>query len=93
MIRSFRDKGTEALFNGQRPKSFPSDLFSVARRKLAMLNAAPSLRSLMVPPGNKLHALLKDRAGQHAIWINDQYRLCFRWTDAGPVDVEIVDYH
>lgn len=84
---------TEAVFNGQRPKGFPSDLLGVARRRLLMLHAAPSLDSLRVPPGNRLHPLTGDRAGQHAIRINDQFRLCFRWTDAGPQDVEITDYH
>lgn len=93
MIVSFKGKTTEAVFHGKRPKGFPSDIFSVARRKLAMVDAAPTLDSLKVPPGNKLHALERDRAGQHAIWINAQFRVCFTWTEAGPADVEIVDYH
>lgn len=76
-----------------RPKGFPADIFTIARRKLAMLNAAPSLDSLRVPPGNRLHALSGDRAGQHAIRVNDQYRVCFRWLDPGPTEVEVVDYH
>ena len=93
MIVSFGDRLTEAIFNGSRPKGFPADIFPAARRKLGMLDAAPTLRSLMVPPGNKLHALKGDRAGQHAVRINDQFRICFVWTDNGPTNVEIVDYH
>jgi proteic killer suppression protein len=93
VIRSFRDRVTEAVFYGQYPKGFPADIFSVSRRKLGMLDAAPSLGALRIPPANRLEALKKDRMGQHAIRINDQWRICFRWTHAGPEDVEIVDYH
>jgi proteic killer suppression protein len=93
MIRSYRDKTTEAVAAGKVPKGFPADLISVARRKLVMLDNAAELDDLRSPPGNRLHPLLKDRAGQHAIWINAQFRLCFTWTDAGPEDVEITDYH
>lgn len=93
MIKSFRDKQTEAVFRGESPKGFPASLLKVARRKLRMMHAAVVLTDLKVPPNNKLHALTKDRAGQHAIWINDQFRVCFRWTDEGPANVEIVDYH
>jgi proteic killer suppression protein len=93
LILSFKDRTTEAVFRGQCPKGFPADIFSVARRKLGMLNAAPSLGALRVPPANRLEALKKDRAGLHSIRINDQWRVCFRWTDVGPQDVEIVDYH
>ena len=93
MILSFRNKMTEAVFRGRGPKGFPSDLLVAARRRLLILHAAPSLDSLRAPPGNRLHALTKDRAGQHAIRINDQFRICFRWTGAGPAEVEIVDYH
>jgi len=93
VIRSFRDRVTEAVFAGQCPKGFPADIFSVARRKLGMLNAAPSLNALRIPPANRLEALKKDRKGQHSIRINDQWRICFRWTNSGPQDVEIVDYH
>jgi proteic killer suppression protein len=75
------------------PKGFPADIFPVARRKLGMLNAAPSLDGLRIPPANRLEALKGDRKGQHSIRINDQWRICFRWTSAGPEDVEIVDYH
>lgn len=93
MIRSYRDKTTEAVAAGKAPKGFPADLVKAARRKLVMLDNAVELEDLRSPPGNRLHPLLRDRAGQHAIWINDQFRLCFRWTDAGPEDVEITDYH
>jgi proteic killer suppression protein len=93
VIRSFKDSMTEAVFNGQCPKGFPTDLFVVARRKLGMLDAAVSLNSLRVPPANRLEPLRGDRKGQHSIRINDQWRICFRWTSAGPEAVEIVDYH
>ena len=93
MIRSFRDELTELVFQGKCPKGFPASVFRVARRKLAYLDAANILDDLASPPGNKLHPLVADRAGQHAIWINDKYRVCFTWTSAGPENVEIVDYH
>ena len=93
MIRSFRDKRTEAVFNGEAPKGFPADLLSVARRKLRYLHAAEGLTDLRAPPGNSLEALAGDRKGQHSIRINDQFRLCFVWTVEGPAEVEIVDYH
>ena len=93
MIRSFRDRMTEAVFQGQCPKGFPTDIFPVARRKLGMLDAALTLDALRVPPANRLEALKKDRKGQHSIRINDQWRVCFRWTNLGPEAVEIVDYH
>jgi proteic killer suppression protein len=93
VIRSFRDRRTEAVFQGQCPKGFPTDIFPVARRKLGMLDAALTLDALRVPPANRLEALKKDRKGQHSIRINDQWRVCFRWTNLGPEAVEIVDYH
>lgn len=93
MILIFRSAATEAVFNGVCPRGFPATLMSAARRKLRLLHAAVELDDLKAPPGNKLHALDRDRAGEHAIWINAQYRLCFRWTSLGPEDVEIVDYH
>lgn len=92
MIVSFRDRGTEALARGQSTGRF-TGIASVARRKLRQLEIAGRLDDLRVPPGNRLERLKGDRAGQHSIRINDQYRLCFRWTPAGPADVEIVDYH
>ena len=93
MIRSFRDKTTEAVFRGERPKGFPADLVNVARRKLRYLNAAADLGDLRSPPGNRLEALAGDRKGQYSIRINDQFRVCFVWTAEGPAEVEIVDYH
>ena len=93
MIRSFADERTQAVFEGRQPRGLPTDILRVARRKLEYLHAATSLDALRAPPGNRLHPLLRERAGQHAIWINDQFRLCFRWTEAGPEEVEITDYH
>ncbi len=92
-IQSFYDRTTEAVFDGKCPKGFPADLFKVTRRKLGYLDAAGALDDLKVPPSNKLHPLDKERAGQHAIWVNDQFRLCFVWTSAGPDRVEFTDYH
>lgn len=93
MIRSFKDALTEAAFNGDVEKGFPADLIKVARRKLAMINAAARLEDLRVPPANRLEALKGDRAGQHSIRVNDQFRICFRWTNNGAEDVEFTDYH
>ena len=93
MIRGFRDAAMEAVFNGECPKGFPAAILKVARRKLRMVDAATKLSDLQAPPGNKLHELDRDRKGQHAIWINDKYRVCFVWSDDGPKDVEITDYH
>jgi proteic killer suppression protein len=84
---------TEAIFNGLCPKGFPAGIFAVARRKLRAVDVAGRLGDLRVPPGNNLEALKGDREGQHSIRINDQWRICFRWTPQGPTDVEIVDYH
>lgn len=92
VIVSFRDDATERLAQGWRVKQF-AGIESVARRKLRQLQIAGRLNDLRVPPGNRLEALKGDRAGQHSIRINDQYRLCFRWTAAGAEDVEMVDYH
>jgi proteic killer suppression protein len=92
MIISFRDTDTEVLAGGRRVKRFAA-FESVARRKLRQLQIAGRLDDLRVPPGNRLEALKGNRAGQHSIRINDQYRICFVWTAAGPEDVEIVDYH
>jgi toxin HigB-1 len=93
VIRNFRDKPTEAVFNGESPKCFPADLVKVARRKLRCLNAAGDLGDLRSPPGNRLEALAGDRKGQHSIRINDQFRVRFVWTAEGPADVEIVDHY
>jgi toxin HigB-1 len=93
LIRTFKNKVTEAVFNGRCPKGFPVQIFEVARRKLEAVNAAGRLSDLRVPPANRLEALKKDRLGQHSIRINEQWRVCFRWTSDGSVDVEIVGYH
>ena len=93
MIRSFKDKKTEAVFNGESPRGFPSNLVKVARRKLAMVNAVRELEDLKSPPANKLHRLTGDRAGQRAIWVNIQFRVCFVWHDGDAYDVEVTDYH
>ena len=93
MIKSFKNAATQAVFNGESPKGFRSDLLKAARRKLRYLNAAANLSDLRAPPGNRLEALKADRAGQHSIRINDQFRICFVWTPEGPVAVEITDYH
>jgi proteic killer suppression protein len=92
MIRSFADPDTETLAQGRRVARFVS-IEAAARRKLRQLEIAATLDDLSIPPGNRLEALLGDRRGQHSIRVNDQYRVCFRWTAAGPEDVEIVDYH
>ena len=92
MIVSFNDADTEALAGGRRVSRFVN-IEAVARRKLRQLQIAGRLDDLRVPPGNRLEPLGGDRAGQHSIRVNDQYRVCFRWTAAGAEDVEIVDYH
>jgi proteic killer suppression protein len=93
MIRNFKSKVTEAVFNGQCPKGFPVQIFKVARRKLEALEAAERLDDLRIHPANRLEPLRGDREGQRAIRVNDQWRICFRWTKEGPTEVEIVDYH
>lgn len=92
MIVSFRCAETVALSEGERVRRFAS-IAAVAKRKLRQLQVAGRLSDLRVPPGNRLEALKGDRAGQHSSRINDQWRICFRWTAAGAEDVEIVDYH
>jgi proteic killer suppression protein len=93
MIRSFRDRDSEKLFNRKRSRAVPGSLRRSALRKLLMLDAAENLEDLRVPPGNRLEKLKGDRSGQHSIRINDQYRICFVWGRGGADDVEIVDYH
>jgi proteic killer suppression protein len=93
VIRSFGDRETERLWHRDRVRSLDPRLLRTALRKLAILDAAVDLDDLRVPPGNRLEALRGDRKGQHSIRINDQWRVCFTWTDTGPEDVEIVDYH
>lgn len=92
MIRSFRCVETEALRKGFRVKRFVN-IETVARHKLRQLEIASRLEDLRVPPGNRLEALKGRRSGQYSIRVNDQWRVCFRWSDAGADDVEIVDYH
>lgn len=92
MIVSFKCRETLAMFHGNRVARW-RNIEGPAMRKLAMLNRAMSLTDLRIPPNNKLEALKKDRKGQHSIRVNDQWRVCFVWTQAGPADVEIVDYN
>ena len=92
MIESFGDKETEKLWLGQRTR-FPADLLHRAISKLNLLDAATNLDILRIPPSNRLEALKGSRAGQHSIRINDQWRLCFRWSEGNAFDVEITDYH
>lgn len=92
MIRSFRCRDTEALFNDRSARRF-RNIERVARRKLLYLHRATRLQDLRVPPGNRLEALKGDRKGQHSVRINDQWRICFRWKNGDALDVEIVDYH
>lgn len=93
MIRSFRDRDTERLAERERVKKWSPELQKVALRKLRMLDAATEVADLRIPPGNRLERLKGDRAGQHSIRINDQWRICFRWSNGDAYDVEIVDYH
>jgi proteic killer suppression protein len=94
VIRSFKGKFAELILQGRTvPKGFPANLAKAARRKLIMVDSAGFLEALNSPPGNRLEALKGDLAGKHSIRINDQWRVVFLWTDAGPEDVEIVDYH
>lgn len=94
MIKSFADSETRYFWEiGTSKRKPPANLRSVAKRKLQMIDAATKLDDLKIPPGNRLHALSKDREGQHAIWINDQFRICFLWRDGNAHDVEITDYH
>ena len=97
MIRSFKGKGTEDIFNGVKSRiarrTCPQSIWKIAARKLEQLDSVVVLEELRIPPGNRLEALERDRQGQHSIRINGQYRICFVWTESGPDEVEIVDYH
>lgn len=93
MILSYRNKSTALVAQGKVPKGFPANLLASSLRKLNILNAAEVLEDLRSPPGNHLEALKGGRKGQYSIRINQQYRICFIWTYAGPQNVEIVDYH
>jgi len=97
MIVAWQDQGTEDIFNGHNSKAArktcPQVLWKIATRKLDQLDSVIALDELCIPPGNQLEALSGNRKGEHSIRINDQYRICFRWTETGPDQVEIVDYH
>ncbi len=93
VIRTFADRHTQILYATGRSKRFPPDIARRARRKLEYIDLATGLDDLRVPPGNRLHELRGDRAGQHAISVNDQWRICFRYVDGDACDVEITDYH
>jgi proteic killer suppression protein len=93
MIKTFADKRTQELYSKGHSKKFPPDIASRAARKLEYIDLAAELDDLKVPPGNRLHALLGDRKGQYAIAINDQWRICFRYSEGDAYDVEVCDYH
>jgi toxin HigB-1 len=93
VIRNFKDKETQKIFERKRSRKLPSDIQQVALRKLRMLNRATTLQDLRVPPANRLERLVGDREGQYSIRVNDQWRICFEWEDGDALDVEIVDYH
>ena len=94
MIQSWRTEAAKAVFEGRDPgKGFPADLIKATRRRLAQLDAAASVDDLRVPPSNKLHTLDDDRKGQWTIRVNDQFRICFKWGEKGPEDVEFTDCH
>ncbi|WP_119942901.1 type II toxin-antitoxin system RelE/ParE family toxin [Neorhizobium sp. NCHU2750] len=93
MIQGFTDRETEKIWSGIRSRKLPADMQAVALRKLRLLHQSRSLSDLRIPPGNRLEALKGDLAGRFSIRINDQWRICFIWTEGGPTNVEIVDYH
>ena len=97
MIQSFKNIATEDIFNGKSTKVAlkicPKNIWKVAARKLDQLDSVISIKELRIPPGNRLESLSGNREGQYSIRINDQYRICFKWSEKGPMDVEITDYH
>jgi proteic killer suppression protein len=93
VIKTFADRHTEELYATGKSRRLPADVIKRARRKLEYIDLAARLDDLKVPPGNRLHALERERAGQHAISVNDQWRICFRFADGDAYDVEITDYH
>jgi proteic killer suppression protein len=93
VIKSFKDAETEKIYHRERSRELPSDIQQVALRKLRMINNAINLNDLRVPPANRLEKLSGDRAGQHSIRINDQWRICFEWRGSNALNVEITDYH
>jgi len=93
LIRTFKSRDTERLFERFCPRRFPADIHRAAFRKLRMLNRAQALQDLTVPPSNRLEALKGDRKGQYSVRVNDQWRICFRWERGDVYEVELVDYH
>jgi proteic killer suppression protein len=97
MIQSFKNKATEDIFNGLSSKIVrkicPKNLWKIAARKLDQVDSVLSLDELRIPPGNRLEALTRNRLGQYSVRINDQYRICFKWSETGPIEFEITDYH
>ena len=93
MIQSFADETAERVWNREKAPRLGADIQRAAHKKLRQLNAADNINDLRIPPENRLEKLVGNRAGQHSIRINDQYRICFVWTKQGPADVEIADYH
>lgn len=93
MIVSFRDREAERIWSGERSRRLPPWIHEATVRRMRWLHRAATLADLAAPPGNRLEALKGDRLGQYSVRINDQWRICFKWTDGGPADVEIVDYH
>jgi proteic killer suppression protein len=93
VIRNFKDKETQKIFERQRSRKLPSEIQQVALRKLRMLNRAQTLQDLRIPPANRLERLSGDRQGQYSIRVNDRWRICFEWQDGDALNVEIVDYH
>jgi toxin HigB-1 len=93
MIKTFADRHTQELYTTGKSRRLPADVVKRARRKLEYIDLAARLDDLKVPPGNRLHALERERAGQYAISVNDQWRICFRFTDGDAYDVEVTDYH
>jgi proteic killer suppression protein len=93
VIQSFADEPTRKVWDREQVRHFGPDLQRMAQKKLRLLNAAETINDMRIPPGNRLEKLTGDREGQYSIRINDQYRICFVWTTAGPTDVQVVDYH
>ena len=93
MIQSFADEPTRKVWDREHVRGFGPGLQRMAQKKLRLLNAAETINDMRIPPGNRLEKLTGDREGQYSIRINDEYRICFVWTTAGPTDVQIVDYH
>jgi toxin HigB-1 len=93
VIRNFKDKETQKVFERERSRKLPSDIQQVALRKLRMLNRAETIQDVRIPPANRLERMVGNREGQYSIRVNDQWRICFVWQDGDALDVEIVDYH